>query len=459
MTSKIVDVFRSICDACSLETEIPETCTPDILSETLIESINPTLEPLDLSVGISSNYSVSDDKFLVMYSTSAFTKSSKLFIFSDHEQKLFQAWIKTMFVDNPFKERGELDGTTAINVGTENDIRASQAEAFLNKLLKDNIFRKLNDFNSYIFTPRAVMELQPRLRATEYDVPSCPICSNLVITRRFSHHCFICNTLIHSTCLQKMITLSTNVVACPGKINENIRCTNKYDLETLESLVFDTPASENINRPVEIVGVRGGTLVPDSDQEMGEQDDNDSQEAILKGESNYEADEENRETINNVELERSDEEDDEEEETAEEEIVKDEENDISESINNQIEEDYEEPEEEDDEEELEGDNNEEQNQEQLLALNKDHEDNSEKGIEELEERFADHNFEASNPVKTSSIQKQPVQKKNELNIGKKRKSGDALDDLFDEIEDEENEGEDEEEGEEGEEYDEDYDEE
>lgn len=48
-----------------------------------------------------------------------------------------------MFVDNPFKERGELDGTTAINVGTENDIRASQAEAFLNKLLKDNIFRKV----------------------------------------------------------------------------------------------------------------------------------------------------------------------------------------------------------------------------------------------------------------------------------------------------------------------------
>uniref|UniRef100_A0AC35GS17 RING-type E3 ubiquitin transferase n=1 Tax=Panagrolaimus sp. PS1159 TaxID=55785 RepID=A0AC35GS17_9BILA len=243
-TSKIADVFQRICQACSLDTEITEDCTPDAIYES----------------------------YFVMYATKSAAKSTKLLIFSDHEKLLFETWIEIMFVKNPVQERGEIDAKTALDACINSNIRPLQAEAFLNKLEKDHIFQKLQETDSYIFSARAVKELEPILRTSDYEVWTCLICSNLVITRRFSHQCITCGTVMHNTCLNKMIKLSNTEVSCPGHLDNGGRCTNRFGIETLELMVFEKAAPETINQQIEIVGVRGGNNTEDNAEQENAQD-------------------------------------------------------------------------------------------------------------------------------------------------------------------------------------------
>uniref|UniRef100_A0A914Y104 Phorbol-ester/DAG-type domain-containing protein n=1 Tax=Panagrolaimus superbus TaxID=310955 RepID=A0A914Y104_9BILA len=138
------------------------------------------------------------------------------------------------------------------------------------KLVEDNILVKLQNHNSFIFTTKSVMELEPRLRADNYDIPQCPVCSLLIIVQRFSYFCESCETAIHNTCLYKMINLSKNTaVSCPG----GNRCSNKYDNDTLEDLEFDADLPETVNRPVEIRG--NARTQQDDNTENEEPDDED----------------------------------------------------------------------------------------------------------------------------------------------------------------------------------------
>lgn len=49
------------------------------------------------------------------------------------------------------------------------------------------------------------MELEPRLRAPEYNVPSCNLCNDLIIAYRFAKHCDVCEALMHNACLRKFV--------------------------------------------------------------------------------------------------------------------------------------------------------------------------------------------------------------------------------------------------------------
>uniref|UniRef100_A0A914QLY9 Non-structural maintenance of chromosomes element 1 homolog n=1 Tax=Panagrolaimus davidi TaxID=227884 RepID=A0A914QLY9_9BILA len=199
--SKIVEVFQAICDAALTPTSIPEQCTIKTLSKALIKSINAVIEPMELKVAIATDYRFPDEQFLTLYSTSSGGKFTK--IFTPDELELFQKWFNLMFVDAT--HRGELHGVEAINVQFDGRKRPILAEAFLKKLVEDNILVKLQKYNSFIFSSKSVLELEPRLRANNYDIPQCPVCSLLIIVQRFSYTCETCESSIHNTCLFKYV--------------------------------------------------------------------------------------------------------------------------------------------------------------------------------------------------------------------------------------------------------------
>uniref|UniRef100_A0AC35FK83 Phorbol-ester/DAG-type domain-containing protein n=1 Tax=Panagrolaimus sp. PS1159 TaxID=55785 RepID=A0AC35FK83_9BILA len=348
-TSKMADVFQRICQACSLDTEITEDCTPDAICDALIESINPVLQPLDLTVGISRNFSLQDESYFVM----------------------------------------------------------------------------LQDIDSYIFSARAVKELEPILRTSNYELWTCLICKNLVIVRRFSHHCHVCGTVMHNTCLNKMITLSNTAVACPGEALSGGRCINRFGVETLDSMVFDKAAPETISRPIEIVGVRGGTqILEDEDEEEATAEDMEEEENDVDKSASKTDKCSRKKSLNYMGLEESDQEGDDEEmvqgnnieDNAEQENAQD-------SARNEL----------------------ETNEQYGEEMTKGGEDLDEGGGEdedeqmgELEEIFAEHNIEDTFAL-TSSNQEKPVKAKKKIQSSAAKKSGDALDELFAEMEEEEEE--------------------
>ncbi|KAE9548593.1 hypothetical protein FO519_008192 [Halicephalobus sp. NKZ332] len=244
---KTIEVFKRICEACGTRVEAQTGLESENLAKTLVSVINNEIEKRNLSlrlqIVVDERYQ--NESYVIWVNTTKYGKELNCCCSLNNEETLIFFRI-LVYLFQTSANRGEIPFSEATNIGIEGNLmKPTDCGTLLTRLVTSGVFSINADDSTYSLHPRAVVELDEKLR--EYNIPVCPVCDKLITIKRTATTCEDCQNELHNVCIRRLVGRNLQV-GCPGRKEDGSKCKNKFDMIVVNNLVFATPVLSDDNQ-------------------------------------------------------------------------------------------------------------------------------------------------------------------------------------------------------------------